>query len=216
MSVENKPEFLPKSSILGIFAHPDDESFAAAGFFSFASRLGCPVSILTLTSGEAGVNYSTISNKSLQKIREEELKKACRIIGVHSNLIFLSHLPDGNLRENQEMVGFLIREKISQVKPAIVLAIHPESTTHSDHKTIGEFLIQLKLKDGPEAQFLLYLQFLPNKYTPASSEEIFTLKLNQELLRKKNSAIKQYQSQRPDIERILPNLFQEEYFIIFR
>lgn len=92
----------------------------------------------------------------------------------------------------------------------MLLVIHP------DHKTIGEFLIQLKLKGDPETQFLLYLQFLPNKYTPTNGEEIFILKLDQELFDKKKELISQHQSQQPDIDRILPNLLQEEYFIIFR
>ncbi len=217
MSVENRPEILPQSSILGIFAHPDDESFAAGGFFSFASRLGSSVYMFTLTSGEAGVNYSPVSSKkSLQEIRENELKAVCEIMGIPLDSIFLGHLPDGKLCDRKEEIASLVKEKIFRLKPAIVVAMHPNSTTHPDHKTIGEFLIQLKLKGDPETQFLLYLQFLPNKYTPTNGEEIFILKLDQELFDKKKELISQHQSQQPDIDRILPNLLQEEYFIIFR
>lgn len=214
MLIKNKLKFSSKNSILGIFAHPDDESFSAGGLFSLSLKMGSSVYILTLTSGEKGRNDSNISIKNLKAKREEELKKACKIMGISLEKIFLEDLTDGNLKKNWDAVFNSIKNKISQIKPNIVVGIHPKSTNHLDHKTIGEILIQLKTKTN--TNFSLYLQFLPNKYTPQQNEKIFILKLKKEIFEKKKKAILQHHSQKPDIDRILPHLQKKEYFIIFR
>lgn len=207
-------ELIFSGPILGIFAHPDDESFAAGGFLALASKFH-PVYILTLTAGEAGISHSGLSTQNLGEIRKNELEKACQILGVSPDLIYLAHLPDGRLREEEDRIRSLIIEKISQVQPAIVLTIHPSSTTHPDHKIIGGILIHLK-NEGENNHFSLYLQFLSTKYVPQSGQETFTLKLDPELFERKVEAVRQHLSQQPDINRILPNLFREENFIILK
>ena len=40
--------------VLGIFAHPDDESIAAGGLLAWTAALGARVAVLSLPHGEQG------------------------------------------------------------------------------------------------------------------------------------------------------------------
>ena len=86
-----------------LIAHPDDESWAFAGLLQAASRLGWPLRILCLTSGEAGVDRrasaggaSSFERAALPHAREQELRHALIAGGIDADLTF-ARLPDGAL-----------------------------------------------------------------------------------------------------------------------
>ena len=70
--------------MLTIFAHPDDETFSAAGVMAAAAERGLPVTVISATRGEAG--ESAIAGlddpERLGVVRERELREAMRQIGV--------------------------------------------------------------------------------------------------------------------------------------
>ena len=72
--------------LLGIFAHPDDESFGAGGTLARYARAGMGVHVCTVTDGAGGSNESDAvqanADLSLADLRQLELECACRALGV--------------------------------------------------------------------------------------------------------------------------------------
>jgi len=82
--------------LAAIFAHPDDESFAAAGTLAMAHDAGRTVRLLLLTRGEAG-NAERSPDLDLADLREEEMRCAAGRIGMDE--VTVADHPDGRLAE---------------------------------------------------------------------------------------------------------------------
>jgi len=124
-------------TIMGIWAHPDDETFTSAGIMATAVANGQKVICLTATKGEAGVQDEKRWPKDkLGNIREKELETALKIIGVKEHR-WLSY-KDGCCFEvdTDEAVG-CICDYIEEFKPDTILTFGPEGMTgHPDHQTM--------------------------------------------------------------------------------
>src|SRR3712207_3858502 len=83
-------------TILGIWAHPDDEVFASGGLMADAVRRGDRVVCLHLTRGEAGLYFRQAwPARDLASVRTAELEACLSRLGVEEQR-FLD-LPDGGL-----------------------------------------------------------------------------------------------------------------------
>lgn len=82
--------------LAAIFAHPDDESFTAAGALALAHDAGRTVRLLLLTRGEAG-NPERTPDLDLADRREEEMRCAAAKIGMDE--VTVADHPDGHLSE---------------------------------------------------------------------------------------------------------------------
>lgn len=86
-------------TVLGIFAHPDDESLACGGTLARLADAGARVVVMCASRGEAGsiCDPSLVPDgDSLGGVRARELREAAAILGV-AEVIVLDH-PDGDLR----------------------------------------------------------------------------------------------------------------------
>ena len=86
-------------TVLGIFAHPDDESLACGGTLARLADAGARVVVMCASQGEAGsvCDPSLVPDgDSLGGVRARELRDAAAILGV-AEVIVLDH-PDGDLR----------------------------------------------------------------------------------------------------------------------
>jgi LmbE family N-acetylglucosaminyl deacetylase len=125
--------------LLAIFAHPDDESFAAAGTLARYHREGRRTALVTVTDGEAGkvTNVRADDRREVGELRRRELLAAAGVLGVDQ--VFTLGLPDGGLDTwsgdalVSELVGLIRR-----VRPEIILTFGPEGgpNTHADHRAI--------------------------------------------------------------------------------
>ena len=88
-----------KKIIFGIFAHPDDEAFGPAGTLLQETKAGTELHLITLTSGQAGMNPD--NHPDLGTVRLEEWKKAGALLGAVT-MDFLEY-QDGQLN-NQAMI----------------------------------------------------------------------------------------------------------------
>ena len=72
--------------ILCVFAHPDDESFMAAGVACKYAEEGARVALVTATLGEEGGagDPPVCTKEELPAVREAELRRAVEILGIHS------------------------------------------------------------------------------------------------------------------------------------
>src|SRR3712207_6559316 len=70
--------------LLGIFAHPDDETLGAGGTFAKYAEAGAEVHVVSLTRGGAGqIRDAGIATRStLREVRERELDAAGKELGL--------------------------------------------------------------------------------------------------------------------------------------
>jgi LmbE family N-acetylglucosaminyl deacetylase len=73
-----------RSRLLGIFAHPDDETFCAGGTFARYAELGTEIMVVSATRGEAGrIRDAAVGNRrTIAAVREAELRLACECLGI--------------------------------------------------------------------------------------------------------------------------------------
>ncbi len=126
--------------LLGLFAHPDDESRIAGGTLARYASEGVVVSLLAATRGEEGScgDPPLCTRGELPQVREAEVREACAVLGVQ-DLTILDY-PDGGLAEvdRADLVGRLVAA-IRRVRPQVVLTFGPEGRTlHPDHIAIHE------------------------------------------------------------------------------
>ncbi len=86
-------------TLLAVHAHPDDEVIGTGGTLARYSAAGARVALVCATRGEAGeIVDPTIDPKEafprLAAIREQELRCACGILGVH-DILFLGYRDSG-------------------------------------------------------------------------------------------------------------------------
>lgn len=125
-------------TIMGVWAHPDDESFLAAGLLSSAVANGQTVVCVTATKGEAGVqDPERWPLNELGRTRSLELKRALKILGVqhHHWLGF----QDGQCAEVQlEEATDALAAIIRRYKPDTFITFGPEGLTgHPDHAAVS-------------------------------------------------------------------------------
>jgi len=155
---------LEPCDILAVFAHPDDETFAA-GTFAKLSVNGKNVQLVYATSGDAGGDRSGrgLENDALAKVREDEMRAAARVIGTSAEPLFLRY-PDGFVYENWEPVLDDIEAIMQQTKPDIVVTFGPDGYYgHQDHLAIGQ--ITERAFDNQGAASVLLHAAIPKSIT---------------------------------------------------
>ncbi len=125
--------------LLFIGAHPDDETFFAAGTFARYRSQGVPVSLVCATRGQAGKTGGFCTAEELPQVRERELQNAMKVLGV-DDLQLLAY-QDKQLADAPpaEIVGHLVRA-IRRIRPSVVITFDPQGANqHPDHIAISRF-----------------------------------------------------------------------------
>jgi LmbE family N-acetylglucosaminyl deacetylase len=122
-------------TLMGFFAHPDDEAFGTGGTLAKCAAEGCDVYLVTATRGEAGeIAVSDLTTPAdLPHVREQELRCACEIYGIHPPR-FLDY-PDGLLPiiHQGQAVAKLVRI-IRELKPQVLITFGADGIYgHYDH-----------------------------------------------------------------------------------
>ena len=123
------------------FAHPDDESFAAAGLARRYADAGAEIALVTATRGDAGKagDPPLCSRNELPACREAELRTAAQIVGI-SPVYLLDyqdkHLVDAPVDRIRQQLVRLIRCH----RPHVVITFDPEGVNrHPDHVATARF-----------------------------------------------------------------------------
>lgn len=127
-------------SILGVWAHPDDETMSCAGIMATAILNNQKVVCITATKGEQGTQDELRWPKSqLASIRQKELEASLGIIGVknHHWLGFL----DGKCDAKDKKAIEIVSKYILKYQPDTILTFGPDGFTgHSDHKAVNAWV----------------------------------------------------------------------------
>ena len=113
-------------TILSIWAHPDDETYLAAGVMADAARKGQRVVCVTATRGEKGsLDEERWPLETLGVVRQAELERCMAILGIDDHR-WLDYV-DGELESvaTAEGVG-RVAELLDGVGPDTVLTFGPE------------------------------------------------------------------------------------------
>ena len=119
-------------TILGVWAHPDDEGYLSAGIMANAVRNGNRVVCVTATRGEAA-DPERWPPAELAVIREAEIAAALGILGVTDHR-WLGYADGGCAAVDAEDAVGRIAAIIEEVQPDTVLTFGPDGNTgHPDH-----------------------------------------------------------------------------------
>ena len=125
--------------LLGVFAHPDDETWCAGGTVAQWTREGAEVLIVSATRGEAGQirDVRVADRRSLGRVREAELRLACLRLGAGD--VRCWDYPDGTLAAADfEPLVDRVAELLRTFRPDVVVSFGSEGGYgHPDHIAIG-------------------------------------------------------------------------------
>jgi LmbE family N-acetylglucosaminyl deacetylase len=124
-------------TVLGLWAHPDDEAYLSGGLMALARQAGNRVVCVTATRGEQGTpDPERWPAERLGPLREHELRASLAVLGVHEHQ-WLGYA-DGSCADvpGARAVAAVL-EVWEQVRPDTVVTFGPDGLTgHSDHRTL--------------------------------------------------------------------------------
>ena len=153
LAISNRKNYMHKRTLLGVFAHPDDESFGPGGTLARCAREGVDVHVIIATDGIAGsVDHEgrLADHASLAQVRSAELARAATRLGVKSiwSLPYRdsgmrgspdNQHPDALIRQpaqhvTQEVLAYMLR-----FRPQVVMTHDPfGGYGHPDHIRVCE------------------------------------------------------------------------------
>jgi LmbE family N-acetylglucosaminyl deacetylase len=143
-------------TILGVWAHPDDEAYLSGGLMTIARQAGGRVVCVTATRGELGTgDPETWPPDRLRTERTAEMARCMEILGVEEHH-WLDY-PDGGCAEvpAHQAVGRLCAI-VDEVRPDTLLTFGPDGITgHLDHQTVGSWTAAAFRRAAPRDARLL-------------------------------------------------------------
>lgn len=215
-------------TILGVWAHPDDETYLTAGLMAQAVRAGSRVVCVTATRGEEGsFDEERWPTATMGKVREAELMRCLEILGVKEHT-WLDYY-DGTCADVDPEEGVAkVRAIMEDVRPDTVFSFGPDGMTdHADHKAVSAWATEAFRDTAKPGARLHYATTTPewaeryvpifNKFnvfapgtppvTPVEELSVY-LELPPDLMQLKLAAIQEHVSQ---VEGML-NAFGEDFF----
>ncbi len=144
-------------TLLGVWGHPDDETYLSAVHMARAVRQGRRVACVTATRGELGSPDPERwpPGPPLAEIRTTELEAALGVLGVTDHT-WLDY-PDGGCADVPLDEGAArVLEHLRRVRPDTVLTFGPDGMTgHPDHQSVSRWVdAAVELFDGPRPRIL--------------------------------------------------------------
>jgi LmbE family N-acetylglucosaminyl deacetylase len=203
-------------TILGVWAHPDDDIYLTAGLMAAAVEAGHRVVDVTATRGEGGsMDEEKWPPETMGEVRTKELLRSLDVLGVKEHR-FLEGPVDTDMDTGLDPAGAeQVRAIMEQVAPDTVLTFGPEGMTgHVAHKDVsrwaGEAFTQVA-KPGARLYHAVFPKSLGDDWleklapfdifrpgTPnvlADDELDLYLELPPDLLDRKIASIKEHASQ---------------------
>ena len=125
-------------TILGVWAHPDDDIFLTAGLMATAVRAGNRVVDVTATRGEGGsMDEERWPPATMGAVRTKELLRSLEILGVTEHR-FLEGPVDVDMDEHLDEAGAAqVLAIVAEVQPDTILTFGPDGMTgHQAHMDV--------------------------------------------------------------------------------
>lgn len=126
---------------MSVWAHPDDESFFAAGIMAAAVDGGQKVICVCATDGERGIAHTTYAPpEKMAKIRAQELEAAMTVLGV-KECHALGYADGGCAAVPSDDVVAKLKKLIDKYRPDTILTFGPDGMTgHDDHRAVSKWV----------------------------------------------------------------------------
>ena len=185
-------------TIVVIGAHPDDETLGPGGALACRIREGWEAVVVVLTDGDQ--LYSVVlkihedpSPAQVGRIRQEETRRATRILGVKpQNVLFLGY-GDGHLAERAVDATANLARILQERKPVEVWSLS-EYEHHPDHVAASRIARAACAQAGGTARLLYYIVSLKYGLTLDTIPLKFTGVDISGCLPQKREAVSQFQS----------------------
>jgi LmbE family N-acetylglucosaminyl deacetylase len=133
------------STVLAVYAHPDDADVACGGSLARWARDGAAVHVILLADGGKGTIDPEADLGALVAERRREVATAAKALGV-ANVEHLD-IPDGEVAEKRDLTELLVA-RIRGLQPDLVVGHDPTATyfgsvyvNHADHRAGGWALL---------------------------------------------------------------------------
>jgi LmbE family N-acetylglucosaminyl deacetylase len=148
-------------TLLGIWAHPDDEAYLSAALMAEVRRAGHRVVVATATRGEQGTDDpETWPSDRLARRRERELAESLTVVGVEEHT-WLGYADGSLAAADRPLAVATLMRLIAEVAPDTVVTFGPEGMTgHDDHRTISSWVTEAWRRSGSQAS-LWYATLTP-------------------------------------------------------
>jgi LmbE family N-acetylglucosaminyl deacetylase len=125
-------------TVLGVWAHPDDEAFLTAGLMLLARRAGNRVVCVTATAGEHGTDRpDEWPPARLAEVRTREHRAALAELGV-TEVHHLGYVDGTCADADPRMAARALAEIMCAVRPDTVVTFGPDGMTgHPDHRAVS-------------------------------------------------------------------------------
>jgi LmbE family N-acetylglucosaminyl deacetylase len=142
-------------TIMGIWAHPDDEAYLSGGLMALARANGQRVVCVTATRGELGTpDPEAWPPERLAAERTRELAECLAILGVDEHH-WLGYRDGGCAAADASIAVAQLAELIARVRPDTVLTFGPDGLTgHPDHQTVSAWAGAAFAEAAPGARLL--------------------------------------------------------------
>ncbi len=137
-------------TLLGLWAHPDDEAYLSAGLMYRFVRRNDRVVVVTATRGELGSMGREVSSPAqLAQRRSAELAASLAAVGVHDHRIL--DYQDGACADADGTSDFV--DVITDVDPDIIVTFGPDGITgHPDHRAVSAWATRAHAATRSRAQ----------------------------------------------------------------
>lgn len=141
-------------TILSLWAHPDDETYLAAGLMSAAAGAGQRVVCASATAGERGTSEPDLwPPERLGRLRRWEAAAAMAVLGIAEHTV--GDLPDGALDEHEAEGAAWVADLIDEVQPDTVVTFGPDGQTfHPDHIAVHRWVTRAWEERGRPCRLL--------------------------------------------------------------
>lgn len=129
--------------VVVVYAHPDDESFGAAGTIMKFRKQNVPVTYLCGTLGQMGRNMGPTkfaNRETLANIRKQELYDAGKFLDI--NIQLLGYHDKTIEFEDRQEVAEHIKSILVDIEPSLVITHYPDYAIHPDHNALGAATIE--------------------------------------------------------------------------
>ncbi|MBE3595580.1 MAG: bacillithiol biosynthesis deacetylase BshB2 [Hydrogenibacillus sp.] len=133
-----------RRTVLSIFPHPDDETFAAGATLARFAAEGARVVAVCLSLGELGRSLGeppTASRATLPSVRREELRAAAAALGIERLLLYHLHDKTIEFLDRAALIAS-IRETIEALRPETIITYYPGYSVHPDHEATGDAVVR--------------------------------------------------------------------------
>lgn len=156
-AVRSAADVAGMGTILGVWAHPDDEAYLSGGLMTLARDAGLRVVCVTATRGEQGTpDPAAWPPPRLATARTAELAHSLDILGVQEHR-WLGYSDGGCADADAEIAVARLCALIDEVRPQTVLTFGPDGQTgHPDHCAVSAWATAAHRRAAPAGARLLH------------------------------------------------------------